>query len=130
MNLEAISVDAGYNNRIPTILDASAVVTENYRYQVGAGAGGVAPAGMGLPADSGVVAGLCVQYGHVQLQWAYNKYTTHNDIYTLYGVWRRYSPGVQGLGIQKPGFMIELADTSITTVSGVAGIKPITVVRS
>lgn len=123
-NLEAISVDASYMNRIPTILDATAVLTENMRRQQGAGSGGASAA------DPGVIASVCIQYGMVKLSWAYNKGTVHNDIYTMYGLWRRYTAGVQGIGIQKAGFMIELLDTSYTTVGGVSGVAPISVVRS
>lgn len=120
-NLEAISVDSIYMHRIPAILDANAVVTENYRYQVGASP---------TSADPGLVIAQCTQYGMCRLQWAYNKVVAHQDLYTLYGLWRRFTPGVQGIGIQKAGFMLEAIDTSYTTVSGVAGTPPFAVTRT
>lgn len=122
--MEAISVDASYMNRIPTILDAAVVVTENMRRQQGAGALGASAA------DPGVITAVCTQYGLVKLSWAWNKSTNHNDIYTFYGAWERFSSGVQGIGGQKAGMALRLVDTSYTTVGAVTGIAPISIVRS
>lgn len=114
--IEAISVDASYMNRIPTIIDSMAVVTENVRRPQSVTDGPYLP--------------LVTQSGMAKVSFVYNGVTTHSDLYTLYGAWERCTGGIQGVGGQKAGMVVRQVDTSYTTVGGVSGVPPISIVRA
>ena len=115
--IQAVSVDAAYMNRVQGVLDASATLIEKVRRASSTSSG---------PYLSQIVGG----YSAIKLTWAYNTVTAHNDIWTLYGRWSRFTGGIEGMGSQNYGITIALTDTSYTTVSGVTGIPPLSVTRS
>lgn len=109
--IEAISVDAGYMNRLATIIDAQFTIIENAKRSSATTDGPYGP--------------LITQYAGACLTFQYAGISSHTDKYTIYGLWDNLGHGVQGIGSQKVATSFKLLDTSYAA----SGVNPITIAR-
>jgi hypothetical protein len=113
--IDAMSADSGYANRLATYLDGSFTVFENTR--------------RGTSASTGSIIDKIINAGpNGKVSWAYTKVAADNPVATMYGKWRRITlPGAQGQGKQLSGLVLDMVDTSYTTIAGVVGIAPFSI---